>query len=48
MFLTRVRLVCTSAAYELQDDLETQTQGEEAIMSLCKKIWLHQGINSGN
>ncbi|XP_066036371.1 nucleolar pre-ribosomal-associated protein 1 [Chamaea fasciata] len=46
--LTHVRLVCTSAGYELQDDLETQKQGEETIMSLCKKIWLHQGVNSGN
>ncbi|KFO54919.1 Nucleolar pre-ribosomal-associated protein 1, partial [Corvus brachyrhynchos] len=35
MLLTHVRLVCTSAAYELQDDLETQTR-EETIMSLCK------------
>lgn len=48
MLLTHVRLVCTSAAYELQDDLETQKRGEETIMSLCKKIWLHQGIKSGN
>uniref|UniRef100_A0A8C5TWG7 URB1 ribosome biogenesis homolog n=1 Tax=Malurus cyaneus samueli TaxID=2593467 RepID=A0A8C5TWG7_9PASS len=48
MLLTHVRLVCTSAGCELQDDLETQKQGEETIVSLCKKIWLHQGINSGN
>ncbi|XP_068883251.1 nucleolar pre-ribosomal-associated protein 1 isoform X1 [Aphelocoma coerulescens] len=48
MLLTHVRLVCKSAAYELQDDLETQTGGEETITSLCKSVWLHQGINSGN
>ncbi|XP_063275337.1 nucleolar pre-ribosomal-associated protein 1 isoform X2 [Prinia subflava] len=47
LFLTHVRLVCTSAGYELQDDLETQKQGEETIISLCKKIWLHRSINSG-
>ncbi|XP_056346462.1 nucleolar pre-ribosomal-associated protein 1 isoform X2 [Oenanthe melanoleuca] len=44
--LTHVRLVCTSAGDELQDGLGTRKQGEEAITSLCKKIWLHQGINS--
>uniref|UniRef100_A0A803V723 URB1 ribosome biosis homolog n=1 Tax=Ficedula albicollis TaxID=59894 RepID=A0A803V723_FICAL len=48
MLLTHVRLVCTSAGGELQDGLGTPKQGEEPIVSLCKKIWLHQGINSGH
>ncbi|XP_014108968.1 PREDICTED: nucleolar pre-ribosomal-associated protein 1 [Pseudopodoces humilis] len=48
MLLTHVRLVCTNAGYELQDDLGTRKQGQETIMSLCKKIWLHQGINLRN
>lgn len=47
VLFTHVRLVCTGAGYELQDDLETQKQGEETIVSLCKKIRLHQGVNSG-
>nr|XP_021404256.1 nucleolar pre-ribosomal-associated protein 1 isoform X2 [Lonchura striata domestica] len=48
MLLTHVRLICTSGDYELQDDSDTWKQGEETVMSLCKKIWLHQGINSGD
>ncbi|XP_068038864.1 nucleolar pre-ribosomal-associated protein 1 isoform X1 [Anomalospiza imberbis] len=48
MLLSHVRLICTSADYELQDDSDTQRQREETVMSLCKKIWLHQGINSGD
>ncbi|OWK50132.1 hypothetical protein RLOC_00009490 [Lonchura striata] len=48
MLLTHVILICTSADYELQGDSDTRKQGEETVMSLCKKIWLHQGINSGD
>nr|XP_054511019.1 nucleolar pre-ribosomal-associated protein 1 [Agelaius phoeniceus] len=48
MLLTHARLVCTSAEHELQDDLHTGKQGEETLMSLCKKIWLHQGNTSGD
>ncbi|XP_030921106.1 nucleolar pre-ribosomal-associated protein 1 [Geospiza fortis] len=48
MFLTHARLVCSSADYELRGDLDTQKQGEETLMSLCKKIWLHQGNTSGD
>ncbi|XP_064263260.1 nucleolar pre-ribosomal-associated protein 1 [Passer domesticus] len=48
MLLTHVRLVCTSADYDLQGDSETPKQREETLMSLCKKIRLHQGNSSGD
>ncbi|NWS18019.1 NPA1P protein, partial [Pachyramphus minor] len=41
MLITHVRLICTSADGELNnDDLETQEQGEETIVSLCKTLYL--------
>ncbi|XP_050188089.1 nucleolar pre-ribosomal-associated protein 1 [Myiozetetes cayanensis] len=41
MLITHVRLICTSADGEMNgDDLETQEQGEETIVSLCKTLHL--------
>ncbi|NXF01342.1 NPA1P protein, partial [Smithornis capensis] len=41
MLITHVRLICSSADDELNDDeLETQEQGEETITSLCKTLHL--------
>ncbi|KAF2975450.1 hypothetical protein EK904_005043, partial [Melospiza melodia maxima] len=48
LFLTHARLVCSSADWELQGDRDTRKQGEETLVSLCKKIWLHQGNNAGD
>jgi len=41
MLITHIKLICSSTDDKLtDDDLETQEQGEETIMSLCKTLHL--------
>ncbi|XP_071418630.1 nucleolar pre-ribosomal-associated protein 1 [Pithys albifrons albifrons] len=42
--ITHVRLICSSADGELNNDLETQEQ-EETIMSLCKTLYLATSVH---